>query len=83
MSKSREKYKKEKGFDVWVKHPNYGSYTDDYVNWLEYQLKDKKKVTFSTWKKDNLVTMNGLGYVYNNKQWSVSAMIEKYKEETR
>ena len=39
MSKIKEEYKKEKGFDVWVEHPNYGSYTDDYVNWLEEQLR--------------------------------------------
>ena len=39
MDEFKDKYKKEKGFECWVEHPDYGSYTDDYVNWLEEQLR--------------------------------------------
>jgi hypothetical protein len=45
MNNFKEEYKKEKGIDVWIEGHNFGSYTDDYVNWLEkrlsLQLKEK------------------------------------------
>jgi uncharacterized beta-barrel protein YwiB (DUF1934 family) len=38
MKQFKEEYKKEKGFECWTEGSNYGSYTDDYVNWLEKKL---------------------------------------------
>ena len=38
MEQFKEEYKEEKGFECWTEGSNYGSYTDDYVNWLEQKL---------------------------------------------
>lgn len=38
MKQLKEDYKKEKGFECWTEGSNYGSYTDDYVSWLEQKL---------------------------------------------
>jgi hypothetical protein len=38
MEKFREQFKKEKDFTYWAEGCNYGSFNDDYVNWLEKKL---------------------------------------------
>ena len=38
MDKFREQFKKEKNFTYWAEGCNYGSFNDDYVNWLEKKL---------------------------------------------
>jgi hypothetical protein len=38
MEKFREQFKKEKDFTYWAEGCDYGSFNDNYVNWLEKKL---------------------------------------------
>lgn len=39
MEEYREQFEKEKGRTYWAEGCDYGSFNDEYVNWLEQQLK--------------------------------------------
>ena len=43
MEQYREQFKKEKKRTYWSEGCDYGSFNDEYVNWLEQKLNDLEK----------------------------------------